>query len=73
MRVQPEIKVTDGKPEGVKPDIADGRFEKFQRNLHIFCIKQHSGTNVSTERRRGGWKIKDGGLEPEVRYKIMHI
>jgi len=62
MRVQPEIKMADGKPEALKPDIGDGINVKFQRNPHIFCIKQHSGTDVSTGRRQGGWKIKDGGL-----------
>jgi len=69
MQVQPEIKMADGKPEALKPDIADGRCVKFQWNQHIFCIKQHSGTNFSTGRRQGGWKIKDGGLEPEVDMK----
>jgi len=56
-------------PETLKPDIADGICVKFQRNLQIFCIEQHSGTNVSTGRCQGEWKIKDGGLEQEVDMK----
>jgi len=56
----------DVKPKTLKPDIADGIYVKFQRNPYIFCIEQHSGTNVSTGRRRGECKIKDVGLEPEV-------
>jgi len=36
------------KPETLKPDIADGIYVKFQPNTHMFCIEQHSGTNVST-------------------------
>jgi len=66
---QPEIKLADVKPKTLKPDIADGIYVKFQRNPHIFCIERHSGTNVSTGRRQGGRKIKDGGLEPEVDMK----
>jgi len=31
MRVQPEIKMADVKPETLKPDIADGICVKFQR------------------------------------------
>jgi len=69
MRVQPEIKMADGKPEALKSDIGDGIYVKFQRNMYIFCIKQHSGTNVSAGRRQGGWKIKDGGRKPEVGMK----
>jgi len=69
MRVQPEIKMADGKPEAFKPDIGDGIYVKFQRNMRIFCIKQHSGTNVNTGRCQSCWKIKDGGLEPEVDMK----
>jgi len=69
MRVQPEIKMANVKPETLKPDIADGIYVKFQRNPHIFCIEQHSGTNLSTERRQGGWEIKNGGLEQEVDIK----
>jgi len=56
------------KPETLKSDIADGIYVKFQLNPPIFCI-EHSGTNVSTGRRHGGWKIKDGGIEPEVDMK----
>jgi len=41
MRVQPEIKMADVKPETLKPDIADGIYVEFQRNPHIFCIEQH--------------------------------
>jgi len=67
--VQLEIKIADVKPETLKPGIGDGIYVKFQRNPHIFCIEQHSGTNVSTGRRRGGRKIKYGGLEPEVDMK----
>jgi len=61
--------MADVKPETLKPDIGDGIYVKCQRNPHIFCIEQHSGTNVCTERRQGGWKIKDGGLEPDVDIK----
>jgi len=53
MRVQPEIKMADVKPETLKPDIADGIYMKFQRNTHICCIEQHSGMNVITGRRQG--------------------
>jgi len=60
--------MADVKLETIKPDIGDGICMKLQRNSHIVCIEQHSGTNVSTGRRQGGWKIKDGGLEPEVAY-----
>jgi len=66
MRVQPEIKMADVKSETLKPDIADGICVKFQRNPHIICTEQHSGTDASTGRCQGGWKIKDVGLEPEV-------
>jgi len=66
MRVQPEIKMADMKPETLKPDIADGICLTFQRNPHIFCIEQHIGTNVSTGQRQGELKIKDSGLKPEV-------
>jgi len=69
MRVQPEIKIADVKPETLKADIGDGIYVKCQRNSHIFCIEQHSGTNVSRGRRQGGWKIKDGGLLPKVDMK----
>jgi len=69
MRVQPERNMADVKPETLKPDIADGIYVKFQRNPHIFCIEQHSGTNVSTSQHQGGRQIKDGGLEPEVDMK----
>jgi len=69
MRVQPEIKMVDVKPETLKPDISDELHVKFQRNPHIFCIEQHSGTNVSTGRRQGEWEIKEVGLEPEVDMK----
>jgi len=69
MRVQPEIKMADEKPEALKPDIRDGIYVKLQRHPHIFFIKQHSGTNFRTGRRQGEWKIKDGGLEPEVDMK----
>jgi len=69
MRVQPEFKMVDGKSEALKSDIGDGIYVKFQWNPHIFCIKRHSGTHISTGRRQGGWKIKDGGLEPEVDMK----
>jgi len=41
MRVQPEIKMADLKPETLKPDIGDGVYVKFQRNPHIVCIEQH--------------------------------
>jgi len=58
--------MADGKPETLKTDIRDGIYVKLQRNPHIFCIKQHSGTNLSTLRCQGEWKIKDRGLEPEV-------
>jgi len=54
MPVQPEIKMAEVKPETLKPYIADGIYVQFQRNPHTFCIKQHSGTNVSTVRRHGG-------------------
>jgi len=54
MRVQPEIKMADVEPETLKPDIGDGMYVRFQWNPHIFCIEQHSGTNVSTRRRQGG-------------------
>jgi len=69
MRVQPEIKMADVKPETLKPDIADGMYVKFQRNPKIVCNEQHSGTNVSTGLRQEEWTIKDGGLEPEVDMK----
>jgi len=68
-RVQPDFKMADVKTETIKPDIGDRIYVKFQRNPHIFCIEQHSGTNVSTGRRQGWWKIKDGGLESEVDMK----
>jgi len=45
--------MADVKPETLKPDIADGIDVKFQINPHFFCIEQHSGTNVSTNRREG--------------------
>jgi len=61
--------MVEGKPEALKPDIRDGIYAKLQQNPHIFCIKQHSGTNFSTGRRQGGWKIKDSSLEPEVDMK----
>jgi len=54
MSVQPEIKMADMKPETRKPDFADGIYVKFPRNLHTFCIEQHTGTNVSTARIQGG-------------------
>jgi len=57
------------KPETLNPDIGDGIYVKFQRNPHIFCIEQHSATDGSTGQREGGWKIKDGGLLPEVDMK----
>jgi len=60
--------MADVKPETLKPDIANGNYVKFQQNPHIYCI-EHIGANVSTERRQGGWTIKDGGLEPEVNKK----
>jgi len=41
MRVQPEIKMADVKPETLKPNIGDEIYVKFQRNPHIFCVKQH--------------------------------
>jgi len=66
------MKMADVKQEALKPDIGDGiglYMWKFQRNPHIFCIEQNSGTNDSTRRRQGAWKIKDGGLEPEVDIK----
>jgi len=69
MRVQLEIKMADGKLEALKPEIRDGIYMKLQRNPHIFYIKQHSGTNFSAGRRQCEWKIKDGGLEPEVDMK----
>jgi len=70
MRVQPDIKMADVKRETLKPDIGDGIYVKFQRNPLIFFIEQHSGTNVSTGRRQGGWAIKvDGLLLPEVDMK----
>jgi len=53
MRVQLEIKMADGKPEALKPDIGDGIYVKCQRNPHIFCIKQHSETNDSTGQCQG--------------------
>jgi len=65
--------MVDVKPETLKPDIAVGIYVKFQRNPHIFCIDQRSGTNVSTRWRLGGWKIKKGGLEPEVDMKYVHL
>jgi len=67
MRVQPEIKMADVKPETLKPDIAYGIYVKFQRNPHIFCIEQRSGTNISIGRRQGEWEIKDGGLEADMK------
>jgi len=45
--------MVDVKPETFKPDMADGIYVKFKRNRHIFCIEQHSGTNVNTGRRQG--------------------
>jgi len=69
MRVQLKIKMADVKPEILKPDNGDGIHVKFQRNPLICCIEQYSGTNVSTGRRHGWWKIKDGGLLPEVDMK----
>jgi len=54
MRVQPKVKMADGKPEALKPDIGDGIYVKFQLNMHIFCTKQQNETNVSTGRRQGG-------------------
>jgi len=55
--------MADVKPETLKPDIADGigLYVKFQRNPHMFCIEQHTGTNVSIGQLQGGLKIKDGG------------
>jgi len=41
--------------------------------IRMFCIKQHSGTNDSTGRRQGGWKIKDGGLKPEVDMNYVYL
>jgi len=66
MQVQQEIKMADVKLKALKSEIADGTYVKFQRNPHIFYIEKHSGTIVSTRRRQGGWKIKDGGMEPKV-------
>jgi len=64
MRVQPEIKMADVKPEKLKPDIADGIYVKFQRNPHIFCIEQHSGRllvlddiRVSEKSKLAVWNI----------------
>jgi len=39
MRVQSEIKMTDVKPETLKPDITDEIYVKFQRTPHFFCIR----------------------------------
>jgi len=62
-----EIKMVDVKQETLIPDIANGIYIQFQRIPHIFCVEQHSGTNVNTGRRQGELEIKDEGLEPEVR------
>jgi len=51
MRAQPEMKMVDMNQETLEPEIADEMYVKFQRNPHIFCIEEHSGTNVSTGRR----------------------
>jgi len=64
--------MADVKPETLKTDIGDIGYEiyvKLQHNSHIFCIEQHSGTNVNTGRRQGGCKIKDGVILPEVDMK----
>jgi len=55
MRVQPKIKMTVVEPETLrpKPDSADGAYVKFPRNSHMFCVKQHSETNVSIGRHQG--------------------
>jgi len=39
--------MADVKPETLQANIAEISYVKFQRNQHIFCIKQHSGTNIS--------------------------
>jgi len=63
MRVQPENKMADVKPETLEPDIADGIYVKFQRNPHMFCIERHSGTML-------GWvnnlNWRPACMEPEV-------
>jgi len=69
IRVQPEIKMADVKRETLKLDIADGIYVTVQRNPHIFCLEQHSGTNVSKGRRQSEWESKDDGLEAEVDMK----
>jgi len=61
--------MADVKPVTLKPDIADGIYMKFLRNSHIFCIEQHR-RNISTGRRQGECKIKDGGLQPEVDMEV---
>jgi len=63
--------MADEKPETLKPGFANGTYVKYQRNAHILCIEQHSGsgTNVSTGRRQGESEIKDGDWEQEVDMK----
>jgi len=57
------MKMADGKLEVFKPDIGHGIYVKFQRNI---CIS-FASNNIAG--RRGRWKNKDGGLEPEVDMK----
>jgi len=54
--------MVDVKPETLKPDIADGIHVKFRRYSHNFASNNIVG-------RRGGWTIKDVGLESEVDMK----
>jgi len=58
MRAQLEIKMANVKSETLIPDIANGVYVKFQWNLHIFCIEQHSGTNVKVQDVGVGEKLK---------------
>jgi len=56
--------MADVKTETLKHDIAEGICVKFQRNPHIFCIEQHSGTlvrddvRVSEKSKMAAWKRK---------------
>jgi len=63
--------MADVQPGTLKPDIADGMYMKFQRNLHIFCSEQHSAGRRYAQICVGvdEWEIKDGGLKLEADMK----